>query len=211
VPGSNPSTARIRPRFPSAIRSSSAERQAVRAERSVPLLAQLKTRFEETLGKISRKSALAEALRYSLSRWDALTRYTTDGSTSATMPPNAPSGPWRSAAGTGPSPAPTAAATAPPPCTPSLKPPRSTASTPRRISTASSPASPITPPSASMNSSLGTSSSDHAVIPGRLQTPAAAGSFLARALAALGGAVYGFGLIAFNVMDIRGHVRGVFA
>jgi hypothetical protein len=27
----------------------------------------------------SRKSSLAEALRYSLSRWDALTRYTTDG------------------------------------------------------------------------------------------------------------------------------------
>jgi len=45
----------------------------------VPLLAQLKTRFEETLNKVSRKSSFAEALRYSLSRWDALTRYTTDG------------------------------------------------------------------------------------------------------------------------------------
>jgi len=52
---------------------------AVRIERSVPLLAQLKTRFEETLNKVSRKSSFAEALRYSLSRWDALTRYTTDG------------------------------------------------------------------------------------------------------------------------------------
>jgi len=51
----------------------------VRIERSVPLLAQLKTRFEETLNKVSRKSSFAEALRYSLSRWDALTRYTTDG------------------------------------------------------------------------------------------------------------------------------------
>ena len=55
------------------------ERLAVRAEQSVPLLAQMKTRFEETLGKISGKSSLAQAIRYSLSRWDALTRYTTDG------------------------------------------------------------------------------------------------------------------------------------
>ncbi len=39
----------------------------------------LRLRFEETLGKISRKSSFAEALRYSLTRWDALTRYTTDG------------------------------------------------------------------------------------------------------------------------------------
>ena len=55
------------------------ERLAVRTERSVPLLAQMKARFEETLSKISRKSSLAKAIRYSLSRWDALTRYTTDG------------------------------------------------------------------------------------------------------------------------------------
>jgi transposase len=55
------------------------DRQAVRAERSVPLLANMKTRFEEILNTVSRKSSLADALRYSLSRWDALTRYTTDG------------------------------------------------------------------------------------------------------------------------------------
>ena len=55
------------------------ERQAVRAEQSVPLLAQIKSRFEETLGKVSGKSSLAKAIRYSLSRWEALTRYTTDG------------------------------------------------------------------------------------------------------------------------------------
>jgi len=54
-------------------------RQAVRTKRSVPLLAQMKLRFEETLGKISQKCALAGAIRYSLTRWDALTRYTTDG------------------------------------------------------------------------------------------------------------------------------------
>src|SRR5208283_606764 len=33
----------------------------------------------ETLSKISQKLMLAGAIRYSLSRWDALTRYTTDG------------------------------------------------------------------------------------------------------------------------------------
>jgi transposase len=55
------------------------ERLAVRAERSVPLLAQIKLRFEDTLSKISGKSSLAKAIHYSLSRWDALTCYTTDG------------------------------------------------------------------------------------------------------------------------------------
>jgi transposase len=55
------------------------ERLAVRAARSMPLLAQMKLRFEETLSKISQKCALAGAIRYSLTRWDALTRYTTDG------------------------------------------------------------------------------------------------------------------------------------
>jgi len=58
---------------------SPASRQAIRAERAVPLLAEVKVRFEDTLSRISRKSSLAEALRYSLVRWDALTRYTTDG------------------------------------------------------------------------------------------------------------------------------------
>jgi transposase len=55
------------------------ERLAVRAERSVPLLAQIRLRFEQTLSKISQKCALAGAIRYSLTRWDALTRYSTDG------------------------------------------------------------------------------------------------------------------------------------
>jgi len=55
------------------------ERLVVRTERSVPLLAQIKLRFEETLGKVSRKLMLAGAIRYSLTRWDAMTRYTTDG------------------------------------------------------------------------------------------------------------------------------------
>ncbi len=55
------------------------EREATRAEQSLPLLAQMKIKFETTLSKISGKSSLAQAIRYSLSRWDALTRYTTDG------------------------------------------------------------------------------------------------------------------------------------
>jgi transposase len=55
------------------------ERLAVRAARSVPLLAALKAEFEATRNKVSEKSSLAKALRYALARWDALTRYTTDG------------------------------------------------------------------------------------------------------------------------------------
>jgi transposase len=55
------------------------ERLAVRRERSAPLLAALKSDFEGALAKISNKSAFAQALRYALSRWDALTRFTTDG------------------------------------------------------------------------------------------------------------------------------------
>ncbi len=54
-------------------------RLAERIEHSVPLLEQMKSRFEETLNKISRKSSLADALLYSLRHWNALTRYTTDG------------------------------------------------------------------------------------------------------------------------------------
>jgi hypothetical protein len=55
------------------------ERRASCIERSVPLLAAIKERCEATLARISAKSPLAQAIRYSLSRWDALTRYTTDG------------------------------------------------------------------------------------------------------------------------------------
>jgi transposase len=55
------------------------QRLAVRAERAAPLLARIKTDFETTLAQVSGKSALAMALRYALSRWDALCRYATDG------------------------------------------------------------------------------------------------------------------------------------
>lgn len=55
------------------------QRLAARREHAAPLLAKLKAAFEDTLAKISGKSDLAIALRYSLTRWDAFTRYTQDG------------------------------------------------------------------------------------------------------------------------------------
>jgi hypothetical protein len=63
-----------------AIRGRSAEeRRAVRNERSKPLLESQKKWFEETLGKLSKKSDTTKAIDYALDRWDALTRYCDDG------------------------------------------------------------------------------------------------------------------------------------
>lgn len=62
------------------VNGQSAERRlAVRQEQSLPLLDDLKTFLDQALGKISRKSALAGAIRYSLSRWQALCRFAHDG------------------------------------------------------------------------------------------------------------------------------------
>jgi transposase len=55
------------------------ERRAVRQERSKPLLASLQEWFESTLPKLSRKSDTTAAIRYALTRWDALQRYCEDG------------------------------------------------------------------------------------------------------------------------------------
>ncbi|HEY0296245.1 MAG TPA: transposase, partial [Bordetella sp.] len=44
-----------------------------------PLLASLHDWLHDTLRTLSRKSALAEAIRYALARWAALTRYVDDG------------------------------------------------------------------------------------------------------------------------------------
>jgi hypothetical protein len=55
------------------------ERQRLRHERAKPLLDELKAWLEATLKKISGKSDLAKAMRYTLSRWDALTRFLHDG------------------------------------------------------------------------------------------------------------------------------------
>ncbi len=54
-------------------------RLTVRQERSRPLLDDLRAFLERSLGQISRKSSLAGAIRYSLTRWAALCRYTEDG------------------------------------------------------------------------------------------------------------------------------------
>ena len=55
------------------------ERLAVRQQEAVPLLGNLESYLNNALNQISGKSTLAKAIRYALSRWDALTRYTTDG------------------------------------------------------------------------------------------------------------------------------------
>jgi transposase/cell division protein FtsB len=54
-------------------------RLRVRQERSVPKLNELKTFYDTTLNQISGKSPLAEAIRYTTSRWAAMMRYTIDG------------------------------------------------------------------------------------------------------------------------------------
>jgi transposase len=55
------------------------QRRELRNARARPLLDSLKQWLEETLGKLSRKSDTALAVRYALSRWNALLRYVDDG------------------------------------------------------------------------------------------------------------------------------------
>jgi transposase len=55
------------------------ERRTVRQARSKPLVDSLRDWFETTLSKLSRKSDTTAAIRYALSRWDALTRFVDDG------------------------------------------------------------------------------------------------------------------------------------
>ena len=54
-------------------------RRAVRQAQSAPLLVDLKAYLDASLGRISRKSELAGAIRYSLNRWEALCRFVADG------------------------------------------------------------------------------------------------------------------------------------
>jgi len=58
---------------------SAEERRDVRNARSRPLLESLKQWFEETLGKLSKKSDTTKAIRYALGCWDALMRFCDDG------------------------------------------------------------------------------------------------------------------------------------
>src|ERR1700747_1081954 len=55
------------------------ERCAVRRAQAKPLLDSLRQWLESTLPKLSRKSDTTVAIRYALSRWDALLRYIEDG------------------------------------------------------------------------------------------------------------------------------------
>jgi transposase len=55
------------------------ERREVRNNRSRPLLESLKQWLEEILGRLSKKSDTAMAVRYALGRWEALMRYCDDG------------------------------------------------------------------------------------------------------------------------------------
>lgn len=58
---------------------SAEERHRVRFSRSRPLVDALKPWFEAQLAAVSRKSTIAEAIRYALTRWDGLTRFLNDG------------------------------------------------------------------------------------------------------------------------------------
>lgn len=54
-------------------------RARVREERAGPVLDDMRTWFTATLERVSGKSDLAKAIRYAISRWEALTRYIADG------------------------------------------------------------------------------------------------------------------------------------
>jgi transposase len=58
---------------------SAEERRAVRQDRSRPLVAALKTWFEQQLARVSGKSTIAEHIRYALNHWDGLSRFLDDG------------------------------------------------------------------------------------------------------------------------------------
>jgi transposase len=55
------------------------ERARVRQARAEPLLESLRQWLRETLSRVSKKSELAKAIGYVLTRWTALTRYVSDG------------------------------------------------------------------------------------------------------------------------------------
>jgi hypothetical protein len=54
-------------------------RLSIRRSRARPLLDELRSWMEKVLSRLSSKSETAGAIRYALSRWRALTRYTEDG------------------------------------------------------------------------------------------------------------------------------------
>lgn len=54
-------------------------RHAARQQRTKPLVGELNTWLESQLATVSRKSTIAEAIRYGLGRWDGLVRFLDDG------------------------------------------------------------------------------------------------------------------------------------
>ena len=55
------------------------ERRTARQEHSRPIVEELRRFLDAKLTEISRKSTLAEAIRYALTRWEGLTRFLDDG------------------------------------------------------------------------------------------------------------------------------------
>jgi transposase len=55
------------------------QRRAARQEKSRPVVDELRRFLDAKLGQLSRKSTLAEAIRYGLTRWEGLTRFLDDG------------------------------------------------------------------------------------------------------------------------------------
>ena len=55
------------------------ERRSIRQERSRPIIDELEPWLRAKLALISQKTKLAEAIRYTLSRWEGLTRFLDDG------------------------------------------------------------------------------------------------------------------------------------
>jgi transposase len=67
------------------IAGQSAERRhRIRQEHVVPILADLKIWFQDQRRRLSSKTNLAKALQYALTRWDALTLYTSDAASAST-------------------------------------------------------------------------------------------------------------------------------
>jgi transposase len=58
---------------------SAERRHRLRQEHAVPILVDLKIWFQDQRRRLSSKTNLAKALQYALTRWDALTLYTSDG------------------------------------------------------------------------------------------------------------------------------------
>ena len=59
--------------------ASAAIRRKARQDKSKPLVAALRTFFEQQLARVSAKASIAEEIRYGLNHWDGLARFLDDG------------------------------------------------------------------------------------------------------------------------------------